>query len=125
MPDWEKLEGNDENLPVTHHSEYVPPLIRTEPFILTRRTTLQRIPCHRSAAAVRYKGVSGQSRTRHGSIARDRAGDLAAVRVGRSDACDNGARGGCAQGDEERDPSCRAECASPHAHRRCTRCAEC
>jgi 3-oxoacyl-ACP reductase-like protein len=26
MSDWEKLEGYDENLPVTHHSECVPPL---------------------------------------------------------------------------------------------------
>lgn len=25
MPDWDKYEGSDENLPVTHHSEYVPP----------------------------------------------------------------------------------------------------
>ena len=98
MPDLEKLEGYDENLPVTHHNEYVRPH-PTQPFILTLRTTPQRIPRDRSAAAIRHSSVPGQSCAHHRGFARNRTGNLAAVRSGGCYACDNGARGGRARGD--------------------------
>ena len=67
MPDWDKCEGNDENLPVTHHSEYVSSQCRPRRhFYFQNRSVYPAIDPQPLYAAQTYRGkvviVTGASR---------------------------------------------------------------